>query len=172
MALHLLCVLLFWHKHTCLDSSKRRRYCPEMHNTDETCNRPHMHCSAPSIVDARPTGPTTALVFLDVPTGSGPVDSYQVTACPKSGGPCVTATCKTAQCTVPGLAPGTTYNVTAAAIINGQPVPATNTVEVSTPPAGAPVLARADDTSATSAQATAKPPPGAAFTQACCTAPE
>lgn len=114
-------------------------------------------------MDARPTSPTTALVTLDVPAGSGPVDSYLVTACPKSGGSCITATCKTIKCTVPGLMPGTTYNVTADAIIDGQPVPTSNSAEVSTPPAGAPSLTGADDTSSTTARATARPPAGVTF---------
>jgi hypothetical protein len=55
--------------------------------------------------------------------------------------------------------------VTADAIIDGKPVPTTNTAEFSTPPAGAPALTMADDTGPTTAQATAEPPAGVTFTQ-------
>lgn len=116
-------------------------------------------------MDARPTSPTTVLITLDVPAGSVPVDSYKVTACPKSGGACVPATCKTSVCAVPGLVPGTTYTVTADAIIDGQPVPTSNSAEVSTPSAGAPSLTKADDTSSTTAHATARPPASVTFTE-------
>lgn len=122
-------------------------------------------CSAPSIVEVVPTSPTTAKVTLGVPPGTGPVDSYKTTACPKNGGACITATCLTAECTVHGLVPGTTYVVTAVAIIDGKPVPTSNTAEVSTPPAGAPALISADDTSSTTAYAVAQPPQGVTFTQ-------
>ena len=124
-------------------------------------------CSAPSIVDANPTSPTSAEVTLNPPANAGPVDSYQVSMCPTTGGSCVTATCKTTVCEVAGLKPGTTYDVTADAIIAGKPVPTSNTAEVTTPPAGAPTLTSADDTSSTTAQATAEPPApaGVTFTQ-------
>lgn len=122
-------------------------------------------CRALSIVDARPTSPTTVDVILNPPAGSGPVDSYQVTACPDNDGTCIRATCKTAECTVAGLTPGTSYTVTAVAILDGQPLPTSNTVAVSTPLPGAPALTSANDLSSTTAQATAEPPPGVTFTQ-------
>jgi hypothetical protein len=122
-------------------------------------------CSAPSIVDANPSSPTSAEVTLNPPANAGPVDSYQVSLCPITGGDCITATCKTTVCEVPGLKPDTTYEVTADAIIAGKPVPTSNTVEVTMPPAGAPALTSADDTSSTTGYATAEPPAGLTFTQ-------
>ena len=120
---------------------------------------------APSIVDAVPTSPTTATVTINPPTGGGAVDFYQVTACPTTGGSCVTATCDTVICTVPGLAPNTPYTVTANAIVDGKPVPTSNKVELTTPQAGAPALTTADDTSPTTASVVAEAPAGAIFTQ-------
>ena len=125
----------------------------------------HLPRSAPSIVDATPTSPTSVEVTLNPPTNAGPVDSYEVKVCPTTGGDCVVTTCKTAVCTVPGLQPNTPYTVTADAIIDGQRVPTSNTAEVTTPQAGAPALTSVADTSITTAKATAEPPAGATFTQ-------
>ena len=115
-------------------------------------------------MDANPTSPTSAEVALNPPANAGPVEYYNITLCPVGGGTCVNATCPTINCPVPGLAPETTYTVTANAIIAGQPVPASNTAEVTTPPTGAPTLTSADDTSSTTGYATATPPPGVNFT--------
>lgn len=116
-------------------------------------------------MDAVPTSPTTAEVQLNPPATGGPVDSYKVTLCPQPSGTCVTATCPTADCEVPGLTPGTTYDVTAEAIVGGKPVPVSNSAEVTTPVLGAPALTSAVDTSSTTGHATAEPPPGVTFTQ-------
>lgn len=122
-------------------------------------------CSALSIVNAVPSSPTAIEVTLDPPANSGRVDYYKVTACPESSSECVTATCKSTQCMVPGLTPGTAYNITADAWVKGQPLPTSNSVEVSTPPAGAPALISADDLSSTTAQAVAEPASGVTYTQ-------
>lgn len=117
---------------------------------------------SPIVVDAVPTSPTSATVLLNPPAGStAPVDSYIVTLCPAgSTSGCVTQTCLSASCPVTGLVPGTSYDVTAVAVIGGQTTPVSNTAALAMPPAGAPALVSADDTSSTTASVTARPPPG------------
>ena len=103
-----------------------------------------------------------------------PVDAYIVTLCPTSGGACINATCPTSHCPVGGLQLGTTYDVTAVAIINGVPTPPSNSEEMTTPRSDAPALTGADDTGPTTATASATPPPNTAYTSvggvahACC----
>lgn len=138
------------------------------HTSQPAPSVPPPACSAPSIVAAVPTSPSAIEVTLNPPADSGPVDFYKVTACPVSSSECVTATCKTAQCVVPGLLPGTAYNITADAIVDDQPLPTSNSVQASTPPAGTPALISANDLSSTTAQAVADPPPGVSFTQVRC----
>ena len=115
-------------------------------------------------MEAVPTSPTTGDVTLNPPPTGGPVDMYEVTLCPISGGPCMVETCPTIQCPVDGLTPNTPYQVTAVPIVDGVRLPQTNPVEMTTPPLGAPTLTSAQDTSPTTGTATADPPPGVTFT--------
>ena len=124
-------------------------------------------CRAPVIVSAQPTSPTTAAILLNPPAAGGPVTSYEVKLCPSAPatGPCITKSCPTASCSVTGLTPGATYIVSAAAVVGGVRVPASNTLPLTMPAADRPTLISAVDTSATTANTTAAPPRGATYTQ-------
>lgn len=127
---------------------------------------PDVTRSGPAITDARAAGPSDADVVLTPPPGTLP-DSYTVVLCPRPAGsaPCVTQTCPTASCPVSGLQPGTGYDVTATASVDGVDTPASNSATLTTPAADAPVLTAADDTSSSTGFAEGAAPPGAAFTQ-------
>jgi len=119
---------------------------------------------SPTIAAADATSPTSGVVTLNPPANTtSPVDYYTVKACPTTGGTCVTKNCTTAVCPIDALQPNTPYNVTAAAVINSTPVPASNTDGFITPLAGTPTLTSAQDTSPTTATATASPPPNTTY---------
>ena len=132
----------------------------------------HMHrcvvlvapCRPPPVVSAVATAPTLAVVTINPASTGEPATAYTVTLCPAGGGACVTATCPTTTCLVPGLAPGTKYNAKAVAIQGGSPSPSSPPVEVTTPAAGAPSVTSAVPTTATTAAVTLDPPAGVVFT--------
>ena len=123
---------------------------------------------SPVVAFADPTGPTTANVVLNPPTTGGPVDSYILTLCPTTEGACITRTCPTSHCPVDGLQPGTSYDVTAVAIVGGVSTPPSNARKLSMPPTGAPALTTVEDTGPTTATATATPPPNTTYTSVRC----
>ena len=110
------------------------------------------------------TSPTTAAVTLNPPTTGGPVSSYTVIMCPAGGGTCVSSTCPTINCLVPGLTPNTKYATTAVATQGGKPSAPSAPVPVTTPALAAPALTSAAPTSPTTATVTADPPTGVTFT--------
>lgn len=124
-------------------------------------------CRSPVIASKEPTSPTTAAILLNPPASGGVVTSYEVKLCPSapSTGPCLTKSCPTASCSVTGLTPDTTYRVSAAAVVGGIRVPASNTLPLTMPAADSPTLTSAVDTSARTATTTAAAPPGATYTQ-------
>lgn len=132
---------------------------------------PWMHawcCRAPVIVSAEPTGPRDVLVVLNPPASGPPVLAYLVKLCPipPYTGRCVNTTCPTINCPVTGLRPSTKYNVTADATLQTTvKVPASNSLELMTPPLTAPTLTSAAATSSTTGTASAAPPPGMTCTQ-------
>jgi len=94
------------------------------------------------------------------------VEKYIVKLCLQpTGTPCITQECPTITCPVTGLTPGATYEVSAAAVINGTTVPASNHLPLTMPDAGAITLVDAHDTSSTTGSATAVPPEGVTITQ-------
>ena len=85
---------------------------------------------------------------------------YNVTAVPVGGGSPITVTCATPDCTLTGLAPGTTYEVTATGTSpSGAPTPASPPQTVTTPAAGSPVV-DVQATSPTSVDVNVSPAPG------------
>lgn len=86
-------------------------------------------------VSVVPTGATS--LTATVTPSAGATGPYSLTATPVSGGAPLTVACPTTACTLTGLAPGTTYSVTATATDGaGGATPASAPVSVSTPPAG------------------------------------
>ena len=124
-------------------------------------------CRSPIIADARPTSPTAADILLNPTTTGGPVSSYEVKLCPNAPatGPCATITCPTVECPVSRLIPGTDYTVSAVAVVGGNRVPASNTLQLAMPDSNTPTLTSVVDTSSTTGAATAAAPPGATYTQ-------
>ena len=96
---------------------------------------------------------------LNPPTTGGPVSSYTVIMCPAGGGTCVSSTCPTINCLVPGLTPNTKYATTAVATQGGKPSAPSAPVALA-----APALTSAAPTSPTTATVTADPPTGVTFT--------
>ena len=73
--------------------------------------------------------------------------------------------CPTISCPITGLAPGTTYIVSAEAIVGGGRVPASNTLPLIMPDNNTPTLISATATGSTTGAATAAPPPSVTYTQ-------
>ena len=85
------------------------------------------------------TSPTS--VSATVYPAAGVTGPYTVTATPIGGGSPITVTCATPDCPVTGLAPGTTYEVTATGTgPSGAPTPVSPPETVTTPAAGSPVV--------------------------------
>jgi hypothetical protein len=121
---------------------------------------------APTVAAASPTGPTTALVRLSPPTSGAAVTRYTVSVCLKATpSKCVAANGTSTQVLVAGLAAGAQYTVTATAVVGGSLVPASNSLPLAMPAAGAPILLTATATSAVTGAATAAAPNGAIFSQ-------
>ena len=116
--------------------------------------------AAPAIESATADTPTTAIVGIQPPT-SGPLPvNYTVTLTPVGGGTPIVVTSPTPIVDFSGLAPGTTYTVTATAKLpDGSTVPVEGSPQVKTP-AGptSPALTTATPTSPTSGQVTIEPP--------------
>ena len=123
-------------------------------------------CSAPVVAAADPTSPTPATILLNPPATGGPVEKYIVKLCLQPAGtPCITKECRTITCPVASLRPGATYKVTAEAVIDGQKVPAANSLPLVMPDAGAITLTSAVDTSSTTGEAVAQAPAGVKITK-------
>ncbi len=121
---------------------------------------------APTLVAASPTANTTALVRLSPPTSGSAVTRYLVSVCLKSAPTkCVAANGTSTQVSVAGLAAGASYTVTATAVVGGSQVPASNSLPLTMPPAGAPILLTAAATSAVTGAATAAAPGSITFKQ-------
>jgi hypothetical protein len=87
------------------------------------------------VADVQATG--TGSVGVQVSPAPGTGGPYTVTAVPVGGGSPVTASCPTADCTVSGLAPDTTYAVTVSGRDgNGNPTPPSAVDAVTTPKPG------------------------------------
>ena len=65
----------------------------------------------PRINSTSPIDSGSGLIVIDPPAGSG-WQWFNLTLCPQPSGACVTEMCYSTDCTVSGLSPGTTYNVT------------------------------------------------------------
>ena len=117
-------------------------------------------CRAPAIngIDAQATGPTTAEATIYPSAGiTGP---YTLTAIPVGGGTPITVTCATADCTLTGLKPGTTYDIIGTGTSpSGAPTPASPPQTVTTPAAGSPAV-DVQATSPTSVDVNVGPAPG------------
>ena len=89
---------------------------------------------APAL-NAEVTGPGSISVDVS-PTSSGVTGPYTLTATPIGGGTPIIVTCAVPyDCVLTGLAPGTTYDVTATATAAGQPTPASAPTTITTPAA-------------------------------------
>ena len=88
---------------------------------------------APAI-DVTLVGPSSLIVDVS-PTSSGVTGPYTLTATPIGGGTPITVTCSVPyDCKLTGLAPGTTYDVTATATTaSGQPTPPSAPQIITTP---------------------------------------
>lgn len=104
-------------------------------------------------------------MVVNPPASGGPVEQYIVTLCLQPGGtPCVTENSTTTSCPFTGLTPGATYEASAVAIVAGRSLPASNTLPLVMPDAGAITLVTAVDTSSTTGSASAVPPPSTPIT--------
>ena len=121
--------------------------------------------NVPALTTTTPTGPTTGKVTIDPPNTPVQPTSYAVTLVPVGGGSPITVTCANPDdCPVPGLAPDTTYTVTA---VGNQPgggvTPASGTASLTTPPTSGPAPIKITAAAATSPYAgtvTIAPPAG------------
>jgi hypothetical protein len=115
---------------------------------------------APEITSATADSPTTAIVGIEPPTDGPLPTSYTVTLTPVGGGSPITVTSPTPVVDFSGLAPGTTYAVTAVATLpGGAVIPVEGSPTVSTP-AGptSPALTTATPTGPTTGSVTIEPP--------------
>ena len=115
---------------------------------------------APEITSATADTPTTAIVGIEPPT-TGPLPtSYTVTLTPVGGGSAIVVTSPTPVVDFAGLAPSTTYAVSAVATLpGGAVIPVEGSPTVSTP-AGptSPALTTATPTGPTTGSVTIEPP--------------
>ena len=100
---------------------------------------PTAYYRAPAL-DVAATNPTT--VVATIYPSAGVTGKYTLTATPAGGGSPVSVICPTPDCSLSGLAPGTTYTVTLSGTdaTSGLPTPPAPSVTITTPAAGAPVL--------------------------------
>ena len=122
--------------------------------------------TSPALTTATPTGPTTGAVTIEPPT-SGPIPtSYTVTLSPVGGGSPITVTCiNPDDCPITGLAPDTTYTVSAVGNLpGGGTTPASGTASLTTPdsgsdsPTASPTITDTSATSPTSGTVVIAPP--------------
>ena len=121
---------------------------------------------APEITSATADTPTTAIVGIEPPT-SGPLPtSYTVTLTPVGGGSPISVTCiNPDDCPITGLAPDTTYTVSAVGNLpGGGTTPASGTASLTTPdsgsdsPTASPTITDTSATSPTSGTVVIAPP--------------
>ena len=122
-------------------------------------------CSGGLLANLAATSPSTASLLLNPPAPGVSIGHYTVTACPISGGACITQTCQTINCAVTGLASGTTYSITSSAVTTGGvQLPASSPMQLTLPAAGAPALSAAQALSSTTAAIVVSPPKGSNYT--------
>ena len=116
--------------------------------------------NAPQITSATADTPTTAMVAIEPPLKGSLPTSYTVTLTPVGGGTPITVTSPTPVVDFSGLAPGTTYTVTAVATLpDGSTEPVIGAPTISTPASyNVPALTTATATGPTTAQVTIDPP--------------
>ena len=116
--------------------------------------------NAPQITSATADTPTTAMVAIEPPLKGSLPTSYTVTLTPVGGGTPITVTSPTPVVDFSGLAPGTTYTVTAVATLpDGSTEPVIGAPTISTPSSyNVPALTTATATGPTTAQVTIDPP--------------
>ena len=115
---------------------------------------------SPQITSATADTPTTAMVAIEPPLKGSLPTSYTVTLTPVGGGTPITVTSPTPVVDFSGLAPGTTYTVTAVATLpDGSTEPVIGAPTISTPSSyNVPALTTATATGPTTAQVTIDPP--------------
>ena len=121
-------------------------------------------CSCPVVAGASATSSTSATLLLNPPASGVAVSNYTATACPISGGACITQTCQTINCAVTGLDPATTYSISSTAVTaGGVQLPASSPVLVTTAAGDAPTVTAAQALSSTTALVSTGLPSGSNF---------
>ena len=108
--------------------------------------------NVPALTTATPTGPTTAKVTIDPPNTLVQPTSYTVTLAPVGGGSPIKVTCANPDnCPITGLAPDTTYTVTAVGNLpGGGTTAASGTASLTTPTSSGPASPAITSINATS----------------------